>query len=91
MQVVLAKCLMSLNGHLNWSSFLLFHRVHCGAVSIEKDKNLNQPTVRKFQKFEFLSVRLSTSVTINFSVPMIARIMKPCIVIVLDMLYKHAP
>ena len=29
--------------------------------------------------------------TINFSVPMIARIMKPCIVIVLDILYKLAP
>ena len=37
------------------------------------------------------SVRLSTSVTINSSVPMIARIMKPCVVIVLDILYKHAP
>ena len=37
------------------------------------------------------SVRPSTSVTINFSVPMIARIMKPCIIIVLDLLYKHAP
>ena len=35
------------------------------------------------------SFRPSTSVTINFSVPMMARIMKPCIVIVLDMLYKH--
>ena len=32
---------------------------------------------------------VSPSVTINFSVPMMARIMKPCIVIVLDMLYKH--
>ena len=28
---------------------------------------------------------------INISVPMIARIMKPCIVILLDILYKHAP
>ena len=29
--------------------------------------------------------------TINFSIPMISRIMKTCIVIVLDILYKHAP
>ena len=37
------------------------------------------------------SVNPSTSVTINFSVLMKAKIMKPCIVIVLDMFYKHAP
>ena len=29
--------------------------------------------------------------TINLSAPMIARIIKLCIVIVLDILYKHAP
>ena len=45
-QTVSAKCLMSLNGHLlrpgggggGQSSLLLFHKIHCGAVSIEKDK-----------------------------------------------------
>ena len=37
------------------------------------------------------SVRSSTFVTINFSVPIIVRIMKPCIVIALDMLCKYAP
>ena len=42
-QAVLAKCLMSLNGHLlrpwwDQSSLLLFHKIQCGAVSIEKDK-----------------------------------------------------
>ena len=36
--LVMAKCLMSLNGHLLRSSLLLFHKIHCGAVSIEKDK-----------------------------------------------------
>ena len=40
-----------------------------------------------------LSIRPSVNFlsTINFSVPMIPRIMKPCIVILLDILYKHAP
>ena len=42
-QVVSMKCLMSLYGHLlearrDQSSLLLFHKIHCGAVSIEKDK-----------------------------------------------------
>ena len=44
-QVVWAKCLMSLNGHSlearrvkDQSSLLLFPKIHCGAVSIEKDK-----------------------------------------------------
>ena len=41
--VASAKCLMSLIGHLlrpvgTRSSLLLFHKIHCGAVSIEKDK-----------------------------------------------------
>ena len=36
--LVSPKCLMSLNGHLLRSSLLLFHKIHCGAVSIEKDK-----------------------------------------------------
>ena len=37
-RVVSAKCLMSLNGHLLRPRGLLFHKIHCGAVSIEKDK-----------------------------------------------------
>ena len=37
-QVVSAKCLMSLNGHLLRPRELLFLKIHCGAVSIEKDK-----------------------------------------------------
>ena len=39
--VASAKCLMSLNGHLLrpvGTSPLFFHKIHCGAVSIEKDK-----------------------------------------------------
>ena len=36
--VASAKCLMSLNDQ---SSLLLFHKIHCGAVSIEKDKYMN--------------------------------------------------
>ena len=35
-------------------------------------------------------VRINTKVCLCFSVAMIARIMKLCIVIVLDMLHKHA-
>ena len=31
---------MSLNGHRDRSSLLLFHKIHSGAVSIEKDKYL---------------------------------------------------
>ena len=31
---------MSLSGHLDRSSLLLFHKIHSGAVSIEKDKYL---------------------------------------------------
>ena len=42
-RVVSAKCWTSWNGHLlrpggTQSSLLLFHKIHCGAVSIEKDK-----------------------------------------------------
>ena len=37
-----------------------------------------------------LSVPQSTSFTINFSLLMMAMIMKPCKGIVLNMLYKHA-
>ena len=41
--VASAKCLMSLIGHLlrpvgTSPPLLLFHKIHCGAVSIEKDK-----------------------------------------------------
>ena len=49
-RVVSAKCLMRLNGHhslearRDQSSLLLFHKIHCGAVSIEKDKYT--PTTR---------------------------------------------
>ena len=46
-QVVSARCLMNLSGHLlrpvgtrDRSSLLLFHKIHSGAVSIEKDKYL---------------------------------------------------
>ena len=39
-QAVSAKCLMNLNleARRDQSSLLLFHKIHCGAVSIEKDK-----------------------------------------------------
>ena len=42
-RVVWAKCLMSLNGHLlrprgSSPPYFLLHKIHCGAVSIEKDK-----------------------------------------------------
>ena len=41
-RVVSAKCLMSLNDHLlrprGTSPPCFFHKIHCGAVSIEKDK-----------------------------------------------------
>ena len=39
-RVVSAKCLMSLNARRDVDQFslLLFHKIHCGAVSIEKDK-----------------------------------------------------
>ena len=40
-RVVSARCLMCLNGHLlrpeGIGSPLLFHKIHCGDVSIEKD------------------------------------------------------
>ena len=43
-RVVSARCLMCLSGHLlrpeGIGSPLLFHKIHCGAVSIEKDKYL---------------------------------------------------
>ena len=40
-QVVSARCLMGLSGHLlRPVSLLLFHKIHSGAVSIEKDKYL---------------------------------------------------
>ena len=43
-QVESARCLMSLRGHLvtrrDQSSLLLFHKIHNGAVAIEKDKYL---------------------------------------------------
>ena len=38
MQVVLAKCLMSLGGRRDRSSLHLFQQIHCDAVSIGKDK-----------------------------------------------------
>ena len=39
-----------LSGHLlrpvgDWSSALLFHKIHCGAMSIDKDKYLTLLTV----------------------------------------------
>ena len=37
-QVVSVKCLMSLEAHRDQSSLLLFHKINCGAVCIEKDK-----------------------------------------------------
>ena len=39
-QVVSEKCLVCLSGHLLRSIGIspLFHKIHCGAVSIEKDK-----------------------------------------------------
>ena len=43
-----------------------------------------------FQRGHIL-FRSLTFVTINFSVPIMAGFMKPCIVIALDMLYKYAP
>ena len=39
-QVMSARCLTSLNGHTDWPSLLLFHKIHSGDVSIEKDKYL---------------------------------------------------
>ena len=41
--------------------------------------------------WDYFSLILDLTPKGSFSVPMLARIMKPCIVIVLDILYKHAP
>ena len=45
-RVVSVKCLMSLNGHL-LRPLLLFHKIHCGAVSIEKDKYMTPAHIVK--------------------------------------------
>ena len=52
MQVVLCEVLCelewpSLEAHRFWSSLLLFHKIHSGAVSIEKDKYLT--TAHRFR------------------------------------------
>ena len=39
----------SLEAQRNWSSLLLFHMIHCGDVSVEKDKYLTYCVCRKRQ------------------------------------------
>ena len=38
--VVLARCSMSCNSRRDQSSLLFFHKIHCGTMSINKDKYL---------------------------------------------------